>query len=92
MEPQLRKLGLSTTLVRGVPSLTAPHVVCRQGDILTAEQAQLLKLVGDMMATFKVRLRARWSEDDGVEEFDVPEGEESVGPVVGEMDDEMSDA
>jgi len=90
MEPQLRKLGLSTTLVRGVPSLSTSHVVCRQGDVLTAEQAQLLKLVGEMTATFKVRLRARWSEDDGVVAFDVPEGEEGVA--AGEMDDEMSDA
>lgn len=50
MDPQLRKLGLATSMVRGVPSLTAPHVICKKGKTLTAEQAQLLKLIGEQMA------------------------------------------
>jgi len=65
MDPQLRKLGLTTKLERGIPSLDVPHVICRKGDKLTPEQAQLLKLVGEQMATFKVRLIGRWSEADG---------------------------
>lgn len=80
MDPQLRKLGLTTTLVKGVPSLGTPHLVCRKGDKLTAEQvsddlqirslpdlscqAQLLKLIGVQMSLFKVRLVGRWSEDE----------------------------
>lgn len=50
MDPQLRKLGLATTLVKGVPSLTMPHTLCKAGKVLTSEQAQLLKLIGDQMA------------------------------------------
>jgi hypothetical protein len=50
MDPQLRKLGLATSLVKGVPSLTSPHQICKQGQTLTAEQAQLLKLIGEQMA------------------------------------------
>ncbi|KAH7096432.1 ribosomal protein L10-domain-containing protein [Auriculariales sp. MPI-PUGE-AT-0066] len=65
MEPQLRKLGLTTKLVRGVPSLDVPHVVCKEGDTLTAEQAQILKLIGERLATFKVTLLARWTADAG---------------------------
>lgn len=38
MDPQLRKLGLVTSLVRGVPSLTSEHVVCKKGQTLTSEQ------------------------------------------------------
>ena len=38
MEPQLRKLGLSTRMVAGVPSLATEHVVCHKGDKLTSEQ------------------------------------------------------
>ena len=36
--PQLRTLGLKTTLVKGVPTLTSQHVVCRKGQILFPEQ------------------------------------------------------
>jgi len=84
MEPQLRKLGLSTRLVRGVPSLETPHVVCKAGKKLTPEQAQLLKLIGVQMATFRVRLRAMWSEEGGVEEFEVAEDDAFVVDGAGE--------
>lgn len=45
MEPQLRKLGLSTRMVAGVPSLATEHVVCRKGDQLTSEQVRRPALV-----------------------------------------------
>jgi len=65
MDPQFRKLGLTTVLKRGVPSLEYEHIICKKGDILTPEQAQLLKLVGVQMAVFKVTLAGRWSEKEG---------------------------
>jgi mRNA turnover protein 4 len=75
-EPQLRKLGLSTTMVRGVPTLTNKHLLCEKGKELTAEQAQLLKLIGERMVVFKVRMMARWDAATGevveVELGDVP--------------------
>ena len=50
MEPQLRALGLHTSLVRGVPSLTTPHQLCRSDETLTSEQCRILKLLGVQMA------------------------------------------
>ncbi|KIK57263.1 hypothetical protein GYMLUDRAFT_247220 [Collybiopsis luxurians FD-317 M1] len=64
-DPQLRKLGLTTTMNRGVPTLTVPHKLCEKGKVLTAEQAQLLKLIGERMVTFKVGLIARWDAANG---------------------------
>lgn len=72
-EPQLRKLGLTTSMNRGVPTLTAPHKLCTQGKVLTAEQAQLLKLIGEKMVVFRVGLIARWDSTSGeVEQIDNP--------------------
>ncbi|KAI0074575.1 hypothetical protein K474DRAFT_1601259 [Panus rudis PR-1116 ss-1] len=93
-EPQLRKLGLHTTMVRGVPTLEAPHKVCEEGKTLTPEQAQLLKLIGVKMVEFRVGLRAYWEATSGivvqVEGEKVAEGEK---PKEGEEveDAEMSD-
>ena len=64
-EPQLRKLGLSTSMVRGVPTLTVTHELCKKGKVLTGEQAQLLKLTGVKMVTFRVGLLARWESVTG---------------------------
>jgi mRNA turnover protein 4 len=84
-EPQLRKLGLSTVMRKGVPTLENPHKLCEQGKALTAEQAQLLKLIGEKMVEFRVGLRARWVSatgevedvtDPGVK-LDVDDGEEA---------------
>ena len=59
-EPQLRKLGLPTHMDKGVPTLIAPHKICEKGKTLTAEQAQLLKLIGERMVMFRVRLLCYW--------------------------------
>ncbi|KAG7088323.1 hypothetical protein E1B28_012332 [Marasmius oreades] len=64
-EPQLRKLGLSTKMNRGVPTLEIPHNLCEKGKPLTAEQAQLLKLIGEKMVVFRVGLIARWDAATG---------------------------
>ena len=50
MEPQLRQLGLATTLIKGVPSLNHPHILCREGEKLSSEQCRILKLLGVQMA------------------------------------------
>ena len=64
-EPQLRKLGLSTSMVKGVPTLTVAHELCEKGKALTSEQAQLLKLSGIKLVTFRVALLARWDSTSG---------------------------
>lgn len=64
-EPQLRKLGLTTSMLKGVPTLSNPHILCKKGKPLTSEQAQLLKLIGHKMAVFRVHLQARWEAETG---------------------------
>ncbi|TNY23974.1 ribosomal protein L10-domain-containing protein [Rhodotorula diobovata] len=54
LEPQFRKLGLSTSLLKGVPTLNAPHTVCSEGDTLNPNQVNLLKLFGKTFATFQI--------------------------------------
>lgn len=42
MEPHLRKLGMPTRLNKGVIELDRNYVVCREGVVLTPEQAKIL--------------------------------------------------
>jgi mRNA turnover protein 4 len=49
MEPQLRQLGMPTQLVNGVVMLRSDHVICREGDVLTPEQAQLLVTLSSIL-------------------------------------------
>ncbi|KAK0449122.1 ribosomal protein L10-domain-containing protein [Armillaria borealis] len=72
-DPQLRKLGLSTTMNKGVPTLQTPHKLCEKGKTLTGEQAQLLKLIGEKMVTFRVGLISRWDAATG-EVVQIPGG------------------
>jgi mRNA turnover protein 4 len=52
IEPQFRKLGMPTSLVKGVPTLkNGEYVICKEGDKLKVDQAHLLKLFGKPMAT-----------------------------------------
>ncbi|KAL0952211.1 hypothetical protein HGRIS_001509 [Hohenbuehelia grisea] len=50
---------------KGVPTLQVPHTLSERGKALTAEQAQLLKLIGERMVTFRVGLIARWEASSG---------------------------
>ena len=58
-------LGLTTVMRKGVPILENLHRLCELGKVLTAEQAQLLKLIGEKMVVFRVGLRARWDSATG---------------------------
>lgn len=64
-DPQLRKLGLSTSLNKGVPTLQTSHKVCEKGKKLSSEQTQLLKLIGEKLVVFRVALLARWDSTTG---------------------------
>nr|SVE75329.1 EOG090X0BJA [Daphnia dolichocephala] len=65
MEPYLRQLGLPTSLQRGVVTLLKEHTVCKQGSVLSPEEARLLKLLCIHMAEFKVTIEAVWRKEDG---------------------------
>ena len=98
MEPQLRGMGMPTTLKRGVIHLLQDYTVCQSGDKLTSEQARILKLLGHKQADFKVNLIALWSKDskgDASFRMLVEEDEEEEDNDENEADngdeDEMSD-
>ncbi|KAG6377062.1 hypothetical protein JVT61DRAFT_1112 [Boletus reticuloceps] len=91
-EPQLRKLGLSTTLKKGVPMLETSHKVCDEGKALTSEQAQLLKLMGEKMVVFRVGLKARWDSVTGlVTQIECVSVEEQHEPCDKDEDEEPMD-
>ncbi|QRW06457.1 ribosomal protein L10 [Ceratobasidium sp. AG-Ba] len=91
LEPRLRALGLATRLVRGVPTLSAPHIICKAGQQLSAEQAALLKLLGIQMTEFRIKCQCWWGEEEGLTELESrqeskdDDGDESEG-----NDEEMS--
>ncbi|GCB70171.1 mRNA turnover protein 4 homolog [Scyliorhinus torazame] len=77
LEPQLRQLGLPTTLKKGVVTLLSDYDVCKEGASLTPEQARLLKLLGVEMADFKVTINCMWNSETGEFEQLAATGERS---------------
>jgi mRNA turnover protein 4 len=63
METQFRKLGLPTQLYDGKIKVLANHIVCREGDVLTAAQAQILKLFKIQMAKFEMIVKAVYDKE-----------------------------
>nr|CAG4637282.1 EOG090X0BJA [Ceriodaphnia reticulata]SVE73140.1 EOG090X0BJA [Ceriodaphnia reticulata] len=68
MEPYLRQLGLPTSLQKGIVTLLKEHTVCKEGNVLTPEEARLLKLLCIHMAEFKVTIEAIWQKDGAFED------------------------
>jgi mRNA turnover protein 4 len=62
MDPYLRKLGMPCVLKRGVITLERAYTVCTAGDVLTPDQAQLLKLLDIKMAEFAFTLTCHWHD------------------------------
>ncbi|KAJ3032864.1 mRNA turnover 4 [Rhizophlyctis rosea] len=77
MEPQLRALGMPTALVNGVVTVRSEFTVCREGEPLTPEQAQLLKHFYIQMADFHVNITCYW-HDNEFHELEAKEDEESA--------------
>ncbi|CAH4031013.1 unnamed protein product [Pieris brassicae] len=65
IEPHLRRLGLPTSLEKGVVNLLKEYQVCKKGSPLTPEQASILKLLGIQLANFKVVIKCHWSKGKG---------------------------
>ncbi|XP_045775214.1 mRNA turnover protein 4 homolog [Maniola jurtina] len=77
IEPHLRRLGLPTSLEKGVIHLIKEYQVCKKGTPLTPEQASILKLLGRQMAQFKVVIKCHWTKGKGFhKDLDVPSDEE----------------
>ncbi|NWX87573.1 MRT4 protein, partial [Nothoprocta pentlandii] len=86
MEPQLRQLGLPTALKKGVVTLLSDYEVCKEGDVLTPEQARILKLFGYEMAEFKVTIKFLWNSETG--DFEQLEGEPETAGEEEEVEEE----
>ncbi|KAI5309395.1 mRNA turnover and ribosome assembly protein [Ascosphaera atra] len=67
IEPQLRKLGVPTRLVKGKITLEMDggYQVCREGQTLDSRQTTLLKMFGVKMAEFRVEMKALWKRETG---------------------------
>lgn len=66
IEPQLRKLGLHTSLERGVIAVLKDHPVCKRGEVLNSQQARILKLFKHKMAKFRVVVDGVWEKEKEV--------------------------
>lgn len=67
IEPHLRKLGMPTSLQKGIVTLIGEYTVCKKGQTLTPEQAKILKLLGRPLAKFKVNVECCYLKDGGFE-------------------------
>lgn len=89
LEPQLRKYGLPTRLNKGVVELLADTVVCRPGQRLDPNQAAILRVFNERMATFKLTPLAWWSDDGDT--FEVIAEYDDVGDEDGEGGEDADD-
>jgi mRNA turnover protein 4 len=63
---QFKKLGLPVEVQNGVMTLRCEeHVLCKEGQTLSAEQCKALVHFGIPLARFDVQLKCRWNSVDG---------------------------
>lgn len=92
LEPELRRLGMPTRLLRGRVVLGDeegrgdPYTVCRTGDVLDSRQTRLLKLFDVCMSEFRVRVVAHWTAETG--EMTVVDGKAAGSYAEEEMDED----
>ncbi|ODM89192.1 mRNA turnover protein 4 [Orchesella cincta] len=103
LEPHLRSLGLPTSLKKGVVTLIKDYKVCKKGQVLTPEQARILKLLDIKMAEFRVVVDSVWTKPDDFkvllkldssmveDEEEVDEDQEETIVEDEEMDDDDND-
>merc|ERR1711872_950154 len=95
MEPQLRQLGLPVQLVKGHGTLLVEHNVCTKGEVLTSEQARILKLLGHQQAEFKLNIVSGWNKEGGVfkvfRKMDLPGGDIGSGGEGEDSEEEIGD-
>ena len=65
VEPHLRKLGVPTKLDKGKVVLDEAFEVVREGEVLGAGQAGILKLFGVAIAEFGVSAKCVWERETG---------------------------
>jgi len=65
IEAHLRAIGLPTQLQNGKVVLLGKHTVCKEGKEITADQAQVLKLIDKKLAKFSMTILAKWTRENG---------------------------
>ena len=79
VEPYLRKLGVPTKLDKGKVVLDEAFEVVREGEVLGAGQAGILRLFGVAMAEFGVSVTCVWERETGnVKVFEEKEKVENI--------------
>lgn len=61
LEERLLSLNLPIEIKDGVINFRYEHTICKQGDVLTPEQAKILKHFDKPLSEFHVNLRCFWS-------------------------------
>jgi len=98
IEPHLRSLGMPTQLKKGVVTLVQEFTVCKKGQPLNPNQANILKLLELPTAEFRIKIDSKWTKPDDFkvlltetedDEEQEEEEEEEVDDV--EMGDEVDD-
>eukprot|EP00747_Dinoflagellata_sp_TGD_P166906 gnl/TRDRNA2_/TRDRNA2_190448_c0_seq1.p1 gnl/TRDRNA2_/TRDRNA2_190448_c0~~gnl/TRDRNA2_/TRDRNA2_190448_c0_seq1.p1 ORF type:complete len:225 (-),score=52.12 gnl/TRDRNA2_/TRDRNA2_190448_c0_seq1:222-896(-) len=73
IEAHLRQLGLPTQLREGKIHLLGDHTVCKAGEELSADAAQVLKLMGIKQAQFALSVEAHWERGGKFEDCNMLE-------------------
>jgi len=73
IEAHLRQLGLPTQLREGKIFLLGDHVVCKKDQQISADQAQILKLMEIQQARFMLSIEAHWKKGGEFVDCDVME-------------------
>jgi len=92
IEPHLRQLGLPVKLEKGVVTMLQDHNVCKEGEVITPEQAKVLKLLNIVMTQFSISIQCAWNKADGkFEEFEVKQPEKAFNVIRVTEDDQEYD-
>ncbi|KAI3399400.1 hypothetical protein diail_7127 [Diaporthe ilicicola] len=92
IEPELRRLGVPTRMVRGKVVLGEEggegegYTVCKEGQVLDSRQTRLLKLFDQCLSEFKVQILAYWESKSGIV-TEVEEADENAMDGVDEDDE-----
>lgn len=89
IEPHIRKLGLPSKLDKGIVVLYKDYTVCNKGQLLTPEQAKILKLIAKPIATFRLTIKCHWNKKSGFESL--LDGDDDGTTDSGRGDDEEED-
>lgn len=88
IEPHIRKLGLPSKLDKGIVVLYKDYTVCKKGQILSPEQAKILKLIAKPIATFRLTMKCMWNKKTGFEILASGDDDEDTAVDSGRGDDE----